>query len=53
LIEAEFIAYDEASRDGQLKPKVAKIFRFDEVVEAYRYMESNDQIGKIVLTLGE
>lgn len=33
--------------------KIAKTFRFDDVVEAYRYMESNEQIGKIVLTVGE
>jgi NADPH:quinone reductase len=37
----------------QLRPKIAKTFRFDDVVEAYRYMESNEQIGKIVLTLGQ
>jgi NADPH:quinone reductase-like Zn-dependent oxidoreductase len=35
----------------QLKPKIAKTFPFDDVVEAYRYMESNEQIGKIVLTI--
>jgi NADPH:quinone reductase-like Zn-dependent oxidoreductase len=35
----------------QLRPKIAKTFRFDDVAEAYRYMESNEQIGKIVLTL--
>src|SRR5262247_1172944 len=37
---------------GEFKPKVAKTFPFDAVVEAYRYMESNEQIGKIVLTVG-
>jgi len=36
---------------GEFKPKVAKTFPFDAVVEAYRYMESNEQIGKIVLTV--
>ncbi len=45
--------YDRV-QSGQLKPKIAKAFRFEDedVVEAYRYMESNEQIGKIVLTLG-
>ena len=38
-------------QSGQLKPKIAKIFPFEDVVEAYRYMESNEQIGKIVLIL--
>jgi NADPH:quinone reductase-like Zn-dependent oxidoreductase len=42
----------ERVNTGEFKPKVAKIFPFDAVVEAYRYMESNEQIGKIVLTVG-
>jgi len=37
--------------DGSFKPKVDRVFRFDEVVEAYQYLESNQQIGKIVITL--
>ena len=36
---------------GQLKPVIAKIFKFDQIVEAHRYLESNAQIGKIVVTL--
>ncbi len=35
--------------DGKLKPAVAKIFKLEQVVEAHRYMESNQQIGKIIL----
>jgi NADPH:quinone reductase-like Zn-dependent oxidoreductase len=42
--------YDRLA-DGSLKPKVARTFPFDEAVEAYRYLESNQQIGKIVITL--
>src|SRR5215813_6128120 len=42
----------ERVNTGEFKPKVAKTFPFDAVVEAYRYMESNEQIGKIVLTVG-
>ena len=41
----------ERLQSGQFKPKIAKIFPFDDVVEAYRYMESIEQIGKIVLTI--
>ena len=44
--------YERLQR-GHLKPKIAKIFPFEDVVEAYRYMESNQQIGKIVLTVRE
>ena len=41
----------ELLRGKQLRPKIAKTFPFDDVAAAYRYMESNEQIGKIVLTL--
>jgi NADPH:quinone reductase-like Zn-dependent oxidoreductase len=36
--------------EGMLKPVIAKSFRLDEIVEAHRYLESNQQIGKIVVT---
>jgi NADPH:quinone reductase-like Zn-dependent oxidoreductase len=35
---------------GKLKPVIAKNFRLDEIVEAHRYLESNQQMGKIVVT---
>jgi NADPH:quinone reductase len=37
---------------GTLKPVIARTFKLDQIVEAHRYMESNDQIGKIVVTTG-
>ncbi len=36
---------------GAFRPLIAKRFPFAEIVEAHRYMESNAQIGKIVVTL--
>lgn len=36
---------------GHLKPIIAKTFSLDEIVEAHRYMESNEQFGKIVVTV--
>jgi len=37
---------------GKLKPIVAKTFDgLDQIVEAHRYLESNEQIGKIVVTV--
>ena len=36
---------------GALKPIIAKTFPFEEIVEAHRYLESNVQFGKIVVTL--
>ena len=38
-------------RSGALKPIVAKTFNLDEIAEAYRFTESNDQIGKIEVTV--
>jgi NADPH:quinone reductase-like Zn-dependent oxidoreductase len=36
---------------GAFKPLIDKTFRFAEIVEAHRYLESNAQVGKIVVTL--
>ena len=36
---------------GELKPKIARLFPFTQMVEAHRYMDSNEQIGKIVITV--
>lgn len=36
---------------GKLKPIIAKTFPFEQIVEAHRYMESNAQLGKIVVTV--
>jgi NADPH:quinone reductase-like Zn-dependent oxidoreductase len=36
---------------GRLKPVIAKTFPLAEIVEAHRYLESNAQIGKIVVTV--
>jgi len=38
-------------KDGRLKPVVAKTFPLSEIVEAHRYLESNQQLGKIVVTV--
>jgi NADPH:quinone reductase-like Zn-dependent oxidoreductase len=37
--------------DGYLKPVIAKLFPFEQMVEAHRFLESNEQIGKIVVTV--
>lgn len=41
----------EGLRSGQLKPIVSKVFKLDEIQEAHRYLESNEQIGKIVVNV--
>lgn len=37
--------------DGSLTPIIARTFPFKEIVEAHRYLESNEQFGKVVVTL--
>jgi NADPH:quinone reductase-like Zn-dependent oxidoreductase len=44
--------YDQIAQ-GKLKPLIARTFSLDQIVEAHRYMESNEQIGKIVVTVGK
>jgi NADPH:quinone reductase-like Zn-dependent oxidoreductase len=36
---------------GALEPVIAKTFRFDDIVAAHRFLESNEQFGKIVVTV--
>ena len=36
---------------GKLKPVVAKTFPLEQIADAHRYMESNQQVGKIVVTV--
>ncbi len=41
--------YDHLA-DGSFKPKIARTFPFAQAADAYRYLESNEQIGKVVVT---
>jgi NADPH:quinone reductase-like Zn-dependent oxidoreductase len=36
---------------GALKPVIARTFPLHEIAQAHRYLESNEQIGKIVVTV--
>jgi NADPH:quinone reductase-like Zn-dependent oxidoreductase len=36
---------------GALKPVIARTFALEAIVEAHRFMESNRQMGKIVVTV--
>ena len=37
--------------NGSFKPHVDRTFRFEQAADAYRYLESNRQVGKVVITL--
>jgi NADPH:quinone reductase-like Zn-dependent oxidoreductase len=36
---------------GKLKPVISKTFPFEQIAEANRYLESNQQVGKVVVTV--
>ncbi|AYO84719.1 zinc-dependent alcohol dehydrogenase family protein [Methylobacterium brachiatum] len=42
---------NEGLQSGALNPLISRTFPFDQVQEATRFLESNEQIGKIVVTL--
>lgn len=50
LALAKKYVYDRLA-DGRFHPKIAKIFPFAQTVDAYRYLESNAQVGKVVITV--
>jgi NADPH:quinone reductase-like Zn-dependent oxidoreductase len=41
----------ERLADGRFQPKIAKTFPLAQSVEAYQYLESNQQVGKVVITV--
>jgi len=40
----------EKFRSGELKPVTAKTFTLENYADAHRYLESNEQIGRVVIT---
>jgi len=50
LALARKYVYDRL-QDGRFHPRLAKTFSFLQTVEAYKYLESNAQVGKIVITV--
>lgn len=50
LTEGKKYIFDQLNA-GTFAPKIAKTFSLNHIVDAHRYMESNEQIGKIVVTV--
>jgi NADPH:quinone reductase-like Zn-dependent oxidoreductase len=48
--QAEQYVFDRI-KAGNFKPRIDRVFPLAQIVEAHRYMESNQQIGKIVVTV--
>lgn len=51
LLEQGVRYVTERLEDGRFHPKIAKTFPLDQAVAAYQYLESNEQVGKIVITV--
>ncbi len=50
MVRGKKFIYDGLS-SGALKPIIARTFPLEDIVEAHRFMESNQQMGKIVVTV--
>src|ERR1700730_2905310 len=50
LVVAKKYVFDRLE-DGRFHPKIAKVFPFAQTVQAYNYLESNAQLGKVVITV--
>lgn len=50
LATAKKYVFDRLA-DGRFHPKIAKKFPFAQTVDAYRFLESNAQVGKVVITM--
>ena len=48
--QAERFVYEHVEQ-GRLRPKIDRTFPLAQIVEAHRYLESNQQIGKVVVTV--
>lgn len=50
LSRAKQFVYDGLNT-GSLQPIIDKVFSFDEIADSHRYMETNSQVGKIVVSI--
>lgn len=50
LARAQKAIYDWLD-SAQLRPVIARTFQFDDIVAAHRYLESNEQLGKIIVSV--
>jgi NADPH:quinone reductase-like Zn-dependent oxidoreductase len=46
---AQFLAMNRAIEANRLTPVIDRVFPFDEAVEAYRYYQAEQPLGKVVI----
>ncbi len=49
---AQFIAMNRAIAINRVKPVIDRIFPFSDAIAAFRYFESNQNFGKVVIAIG-
>ena len=50
FLKAKQYVFDNLAK-GTFKPRISKTFPLSQIVDAHRYMETNAQVGKIVVTV--
>jgi NADPH:quinone reductase-like Zn-dependent oxidoreductase len=50
-LEAAIARIEAGLAEGRLSPVIARRFAFAEIVDAYRFLESNAQVGKVVVSV--
>ncbi len=45
----QFMAMNQAISVNRLKPVIDRVFSFDEAVDAFRYYESGQSFGKVII----
>nr|MDQ6121369.1 zinc-binding dehydrogenase [Klebsiella pneumoniae subsp. pneumoniae] len=46
-----FCRYESGAGKSQLQPVIDRVFEFEHAVEAWRYFESQQHTGKVVITM--
>jgi NADPH:quinone reductase-like Zn-dependent oxidoreductase len=52
LLERAKVFINDGLESGALVPLISRTFKFDQIQDATRFLESNEQVGKIVVTVG-
>ena len=51
VLDAGLSDVRERLQDGRFVPKIARTFPLEQAADAYRFLESNTQVGKVVITV--
>jgi NADPH:quinone reductase-like Zn-dependent oxidoreductase len=51
LLEQAKALINQGLESGELVPLISRTYKFDEIQDATRFLESNEQVGKIVVTV--